>query len=55
MILREAGYEVIVAVTLAEALDAAACEPLDAAIVDLVLPDGSGFARAAQRGMGSRV
>jgi two-component system, OmpR family, KDP operon response regulator KdpE len=43
VILREAGYEVTVAVTLAEALDAAACEPLDAAIIDLVLPDGTGF------------
>jgi two-component system, OmpR family, KDP operon response regulator KdpE len=48
VILREAGYEVTVAVTLAEALDAAACEPLDAAIIDLVLPDGSGLDLCAQ-------
>jgi two-component system, OmpR family, KDP operon response regulator KdpE len=42
VILRDAGYEVSSAATLAEALDAAASEPPDAAIIDLVLPDGSG-------------
>ncbi|HEX6618819.1 MAG TPA: response regulator transcription factor, partial [Solirubrobacteraceae bacterium] len=42
VILREAGYEVIEAVTMQEALDRAAVRPPDAAIVDLMLPDGSG-------------
>jgi two-component system, OmpR family, KDP operon response regulator KdpE len=42
VILREAGYEVIEAVTIEEALDQAAVRPPDAAIVDLMLPDGSG-------------
>ncbi len=43
VILREAGYEVATAGSLAEALDCAAREPPDAAIIDLVLPDGSGI------------
>jgi two-component system KDP operon response regulator KdpE len=43
VILREAGYEVSAASTLAEGLDVAAREPTDAAIIDLVLPDGSGI------------
>ena len=42
VILREAGYEVIEAVNVEEALDQAAVRPPDAAIVDLMLPDGSG-------------
>jgi two-component system KDP operon response regulator KdpE len=42
VILREAGYEVIEAVSIEEALDRAAVRPPDAAIVDLMLPDGSG-------------
>jgi two-component system KDP operon response regulator KdpE len=42
VILREAGYDVIEAVTMQEALDRAAVRPPDAAIVDLMLPDGSG-------------
>jgi len=42
VILREAGYEVIEAGTVEEALDRAAVRPPDAAIVDLMLPDGSG-------------
>jgi two-component system KDP operon response regulator KdpE len=42
VILREAGYEVIEAVSVEEALDQAAVRPPDAAIVDLMLPDGSG-------------
>jgi len=42
VILREAGYEVIEAATVEEALDRAAVRPPDAAIVDLMLPDGSG-------------
>ncbi len=43
VILREAGYEVATAGSLAEALDLAVREPPDAAIIDLVLPDGSGI------------
>ena len=42
VILREAGFEPIPAATVEEALDAAAVRPPDAAIVDLVLPDGDG-------------
>jgi two-component system KDP operon response regulator KdpE len=42
VILREAGFEVIEAATAEEALDRAAVRPPDAAIVDLVLPDGDG-------------
>jgi two-component system KDP operon response regulator KdpE len=42
VILREADYEVIEAVSVEEALDQAAVRPPDAAIVDLMLPDGSG-------------
>jgi two-component system, OmpR family, KDP operon response regulator KdpE len=41
-LLREAGFEVTPAATAREALDRAALEPPDAAIVDLVLPDGDG-------------
>jgi two-component system, OmpR family, KDP operon response regulator KdpE len=43
VILRDAGYEVIEAATFEEALDRAAVRPPDAAIIDLVLPDGSGI------------
>src|ERR1700748_3053732 len=43
IILRDAGFEVIQAATAEEALDAAALRPPAAAIVDLVLPDGSGI------------
>jgi two-component system KDP operon response regulator KdpE len=42
VILREAGFEVLPAATRREALDSAAVQPPDAAIVDLVLPDGDG-------------
>jgi two-component system KDP operon response regulator KdpE len=42
VILREAGYDVVEAVSIEEALDRAAVRPPDAAIVDLMLPDGSG-------------
>jgi two-component system KDP operon response regulator KdpE len=42
VILREAGYEAIEAATMEEALDRAAVRPPDAAILDLMLPDGSG-------------
>jgi two-component system, OmpR family, KDP operon response regulator KdpE len=42
VILRDAGYEVTTAATAQEALDAVAVRPPDAAILDLVLPDGDG-------------
>jgi DNA-binding response OmpR family regulator len=41
--LRDDGFDVIPAATAAEALDAAALRALDAAILDLVLPDGDGI------------
>jgi two-component system KDP operon response regulator KdpE len=43
VVLREAGFEVVPAETAAEALDLAAVRPPQAAIVDLVLPDGDGI------------
>ena len=42
VVLREAGFEAVPAETAAQALDLAAVRPPDAAIVDLVLPDGDG-------------
>jgi two-component system KDP operon response regulator KdpE len=42
VVLREAGFEVEAVATGQEALDAAAVRPPDAAIVDLMLPDGDG-------------
>lgn len=42
VVLREAGFEAILAETAEEALDRAAIRPPDAAIIDLVLPDGDG-------------
>ena len=42
VILRDAGYEVATAATAQEALDAVAVRQPDAAILDLVLPDGDG-------------
>ncbi|MEA2335803.1 MAG: two-component system, OmpR family, operon response regulator KdpE [Solirubrobacteraceae bacterium] len=42
VVLREAGFAAVPAETAAEALDLAAVRPPDAAIVDLVLPDGDG-------------
>jgi two-component system KDP operon response regulator KdpE len=42
VVLREAGFEAIPAETAEEALDRASVRPPDAAIVDLVLPDGDG-------------
>jgi two-component system KDP operon response regulator KdpE len=41
--LRDAGFEVLPAATAAEALDVAALQAPDAAILDLVLPDGDGI------------
>jgi two-component system, OmpR family, KDP operon response regulator KdpE len=43
VVLRDAGFEVVPAETVAEALDQAAVNPPQAAIVDLVLPDGDGI------------
>jgi two-component system, OmpR family, KDP operon response regulator KdpE len=43
IVLRDAGFEVVPASTASEALDAAALHPPDAAIIDLVLPDGDGI------------
>ena len=43
IVLREADFDVLPAATAQEALDAAALRPPDAAIVDLVLPDGDGI------------
>jgi two-component system KDP operon response regulator KdpE len=42
IILRDAGFEVATAGTVQEALDALAIHPPDAAILDLILPDGNG-------------
>ncbi len=42
IILREAGFDVVSAQTARDALDAAALHPPDAAIIDLLLPDGNG-------------
>ena len=42
VVLREAGFHVVPAETAREALDRAAVEPPEAAIIDLVLPDGDG-------------
>jgi two-component system, OmpR family, KDP operon response regulator KdpE len=42
VVLREAGFEVEATATAQEALDSASVRPPDAAIVDLMLPDGSG-------------
>ena len=43
VVLRDAGFEVIATATVQQALDAAAVRPPDAAIVDLMLPDGDGI------------
>jgi two-component system, OmpR family, KDP operon response regulator KdpE len=42
VVLREAGFDPVPAETAEEALDLASVRPPDAAIVDLVLPDGDG-------------
>jgi two-component system KDP operon response regulator KdpE len=42
IVLRNAGFEVVPAATVREALDQASLHPPEAAIVDLVLPDGDG-------------
>jgi len=43
VVLREAGFEAVPAETVSQALDLAAVRPPQAAIVDLVLPDGDGI------------
>ncbi len=43
VVLREAGFEAVAAETAAQALDLASVRPPEAAIVDLVLPDGDGI------------
>jgi two-component system KDP operon response regulator KdpE len=43
VVLKDAGFEVTATANAAEALDAAAVRPPDAAIIDLVLPDGNGI------------
>ena len=48
VVLREAGFEPVAVATAREALDAAAVRPPDAAILDLVLPDGDGIEVCAQ-------
>jgi two-component system KDP operon response regulator KdpE len=42
VVLRDAGFEVTATANAEEALDAAAVHPPDAAIIDLMLPDGDG-------------
>ena len=42
VVLGDSGFEVVPALTAEEALDAVAVQKLDAAIIDLVLPDGDG-------------
>jgi two-component system, OmpR family, KDP operon response regulator KdpE len=42
VVLREAGFEAVLAETASQALDLAAVRPPQAAIIDLVLPDGDG-------------
>jgi two-component system KDP operon response regulator KdpE len=42
VILGDAGFEVITAASAGQALDSTAVQPPDAAIIDLVLPDGDG-------------
>jgi two-component system, OmpR family, KDP operon response regulator KdpE len=43
VVLREAGFAVDATATAAEALDTAAVRPPDAAVIDLMLPDGDGI------------
>ena len=48
VVLGDAGFEVIATATATEALDAVAVRPPDAAIIDLVQPDGAGVEVCAQ-------
>ena len=43
LVLRSAGYEVLAAANMEEALDVTALSPVDGAIIDLLLPDGNGI------------
>ena len=43
IILRDAGFDVLAAASVEEALDVAALRAPEAAILDLVLPDGDGI------------
>ena len=43
IVLRDAGFDVVAAQSAEEALNAAALHPPEAAIIDLVLPDGDGI------------
>jgi two-component system KDP operon response regulator KdpE len=43
VVLKDAGFDVVAAATAEEALDTAAVHPPNAAIIDLVLPDGDGI------------
>jgi len=43
LVLRTAGYEVLTAASVEQALDVAALSPVDGAIIDLLLPDGDGI------------
>ena len=55
VILKDAGFEVIETADAAEALDAVSVKPPDAAIIDLMLPDGDGVeVTAAVSGRGAR-
>ncbi len=42
VVLKDAGFEVVETADATEALDAASVKPPDAAIIDLILPDGDG-------------
>jgi two-component system KDP operon response regulator KdpE len=42
LVLRPAGFEVVTAASMEEAMDVVAVTPVEAAIIDLVLPDGNG-------------
>jgi two-component system KDP operon response regulator KdpE len=55
VILRDAGFEVLATATAKEALDTAAVENPDAAIIDLLLPDGNGVDICAQLRSWSRM
>ncbi|MGZ5308524.1 MAG: response regulator, partial [Solirubrobacterales bacterium] len=43
VVLKDAGFEVVLTADAEEALDAASVKPPDAAIIDLVLPDKDGI------------
>src|SRR5215470_17012361 len=43
VVLKDAGFEVVETADAKEALDAASVKPPDAAIIDLLLPDGDGI------------